>query len=53
MSDPSFDEFYFCYTLNLERIVNKSGCYKNRGNSSCIDLILTNKQEGFLKAKNI
>ena len=51
MSEPSLDEF--CQTYNLESIVNKPTCFKNPKNSSCIDLMLTNKQERFLKAKTV
>ena len=32
-------------TYNLESIVNKGTSFKNPKNPSCIDLILTNKQE--------
>ena len=49
MSEPSLNEF--CQTYNLESIVNKPTCFKNPKNPSCIDLMLTNKQERFLKAK--
>ena len=49
MSEPSLNEF--CQTYNLESIVNKPTCFKNSMNPSCIDLMLTNKQERFLKAK--
>ena len=49
MSEPSLDEF--CQTYNLESIINKPTCFKNPKNSSCIDLVLTKKQERFLKAK--
>ena len=51
MSEPSIDEF--CQTYNLESIVNKPTCFKNPKNPSCIDLMLTNKQERFLKAKTV
>ena len=43
MSEPSLDEF--CQTYNLESTVNKPTCFKNPKNRSCIDLMLTNKQE--------
>ena len=36
---------------DLESIINKPTCFKNPKNPSCIDLMLTNKQEKFLKAK--
>ena len=49
MREPSLDEF--CQTYNLESIVNKPTCFKNPKNPSCIDLMLPNKQERFLKAK--
>ena len=51
MSEPSLDEF--CQKYNLVSIVNKPSCFKNPKNPSCIDLMLTNKQERFLKAKTI
>ena len=51
MSEPSIKEF--CQTCNLESIVNKPTCFRNPKNSSCIDLVLTNKQERFLKAKTV
>ena len=51
MSEPSLDEF--CQTYNLVSTVNKPTCLKNQKNPSCIDLMLTNKQERFLKAKTI
>ena len=51
MSEPSLNEF--CQTNNLESIVNKPTCLKNPKNPSCIDLVLTNKQESFLKAKTV
>ena len=51
MSEPSLNEF--CQTYNLESIVNKPTCFKNPKNPSCIDLMLTNKQERFLKAKTV
>ena len=51
MSEPSLDEF--CQTYNLVSIVNKPTCLKNPKNPSCIGLMLTNKQERFLKAKTI
>ena len=50
-SEPSIKEF--CQTCNLESIVNKPTCFRNPKNSSCIDLVLTNKQERFLKAKTV
>ena len=51
MSESSLNEF--CQTYNLESIVNKPTCFKNPKNPSCIDLMLTNKQERFLKAKTV
>ena len=51
ISEPSLNEF--CQTYNLESIVNKPTCFKNPKNPSCIDLMLTNKQERFLKAKTV
>ena len=49
ISEPSFDEF--CQMYNLVSIVNKPTCFKIPKNPSCIDLMLTNKQERFLKAE--
>ena len=43
----------FCQTYNLESIVNKSTCFKNPKNPSCIELLLTNQQERLLKAKTV
>ena len=51
MSEPSLNEF--CQTYNLESIVNKPICFKNPKNPSCIDLMLTDKQESFLKVKTV
>ena len=51
MSEPYLNEFF--QTHNLESIVNKSTCFKNPKNPSCIDLILTNKQKRFLKVKTV
>ena len=51
MSEPSLDEF--CQTYNLVSIVNKPTCFKNPKNPSCIDLVLSNKQDRFLKANTI
>ena len=51
MSGPSLDEFW--QTYNLVSIVKNPTCFKNLKNPSCIDLMLTNKQERFLKAKTI
>ena len=51
MSEPSLDEF--CQTYNLVSTVNKPTCLKNPKNPSCIDLMLNNKQERFLKVKTI
>ena len=51
MSEPSLNEF--CQTYNLESIVNKPTCFKNPKNPSCIELVLTNKHERFLKAKTV
>ena len=47
MSEPPLNEF--CQTYNFESIVTKL----NPKNHSCIDLMLTNKQERFLKAKTV
>ena len=51
MSKTSLNEF--CQTYNLESIVNKPTCFKNPKNPSCIYLMLTNKQQRFLKAKTV
>ena len=51
MSETSLDKF--CQTYDLESIVNKPTCFKNPRNPSCIDLVLTSKQERFLKAKTV
>ena len=51
MSKPSLDEF--CQTYNLESIVNKPTYFKSTKNPSWIDLVLTNKDERFLKAKTV
>ena len=51
MSETSLNEF--CQTYNLESIVNKPVCFKNPKNRSCFDLMLTNEQERFLKAKTV
>ena len=50
MSEPSLDEFRQICTLGS--IVNKPTYLKNK-NLSCIYLVLTNKQEIFLKAKTV
>ena len=51
VSQHSLNEF--CQSYNLESIVNKPTCFKNSKNPSCIDLIMTNKQERFLKSKTV
>ena len=51
MSETSLDEF--CQTYNLGNIINKPTCFKNTKNPSCIELVLTNKPESFLKAKTV
>ena len=51
MNELSLNEF--CQTYNLESIVNKPTCFKNPKNPSCIDLMLTNKQERFLRTKTV
>ena len=51
MSELSIDEC--CQAYNLESIVNKLTCFKNPKNPSGIDLVLTNKQKRFLKAKTV
>ena len=57
MNEISLDKF--CQGYNLESIVNKPTCLfpkkpiKNPKFSSCIDLVLTNKQERLLKAKTV
>ena len=49
MSEPSLDEF--CQTCSLKSILNKPTRFKNPKDPSCIDLVLTDKQERFLKVK--
>ena len=51
MTEPFLNKF--CQTYNLESIVNRPTCLKSPKNPSCIDLMLTNKQERFLKAKTV
>ena len=51
MNETSLDKF--CQGYNLESIVNKPTCLKNPKFPSCIDLVLTNKQERLLKAKTV
>ena len=33
----------FCVIYNFKSLINQPTCFKNMQNSSCIDLILTNK----------
>ena len=47
MSERSLNEF--CQTNNSESIVDTQTWITNPNNPSCIYLMLTNKQEGFLK----
>ena len=49
MSEPSFDEF--CQINNLKTIAYKPSCFKNPKNPSSNDLLLTSKQERFLKPR--
>ena len=51
INEPSLDEF--CPTYHLESNINKPTCFKNPKNPPCIDLVLTNKQERFLKDKTV
>ena len=37
----------FCDTFDLTSLIKEPTCYKNLNNSSCIDLILTNKPSSF------
>ena len=37
----------FCELFNLKNLVKDPTCYKNPENPSCIDLILTNRQNSF------
>ena len=37
----------FCTTYNLKHLADKPTCFKNIENTSCIDLILTNKSLSF------
>ena len=43
----------FCQTYYLESNINRPNCFKNPRNPSCLDRVLTNKQERFLKAKTV
>ena len=43
----------FCDIYNLENLVNKATCFKNPTNPSCIDIILTNRENSFQKTKII
>ena len=49
MSKPFLGEF--CHTYNLERILVKFTSHESPKNPSNIDLLLTNKQERFLKVE--
>ena len=40
MSDKAMEDFHSLD--NLESLIEKPTCYKNRENPTCIDLILTN-----------
>ena len=40
ISDKAIEDF--CSLNNLESLIKKRTCYKNHGNPTCIDLILTN-----------
>ena len=51
MCEPFRDKFY--NTDSCENIVNQLTCYKNPKNHSRIDMILTNKQEKFLKTRAV
>ena len=51
MSEPSLNEF--CHIFDLKSIVNKPTRLKNPKNPPCIDLMLTDKQERFLKVKTV
>ena len=41
------------HTYNSESILNQLNCYTNSKNASSVVVLLTNKQERFLKAKAI
>ena len=43
----------FCGIYNFKNLVKKTTCYKNLDNPSCIDLILTNRQNSFRDTKVI
>ena len=43
ISDKAMKDFWSLN--NLESLINKLTCYKNYENSTCIDLILTNKPD--------
>ena len=38
---------YFCLNYNLSNLIKEPTCFKNPENPSCIDLMLTNFQNGF------
>ena len=45
MSEDPTNEF--CQLYNLENLIKQPTCYKNAGNPTNIDVILTNKKEFF------
>ena len=50
ISDKAMEDFWSLN--NLESLINKLTCYKNYENSTCIDLILTNKPD-YLQNSNV
>ena len=43
----------FCETYDLTSLIVISTCFKNPGNPSCIDLILTNKYKSFQNSQTV
>ena len=50
ISDKAMEDFWSLN--NLESLIKKLTCYKNYDNSTCIDLILTNKPD-YLQYSNV
>ena len=42
----------FCETHDLENLIKEPTCFKGK-NLSCIDLILTNQKQLFMKSRNV
>ena len=43
----------FCSLFNIKSLIKKPSCFKNTQNSSCIDLILTNKPHSFRNSSTL